>query len=82
MAAEPESGSRMVDKMRTAVVFPAPFGPSRPSTVPASTSSDTRSSARTLPRGNTLTRSCASTAGPWPDQPNAKSEELPIGKET
>ena len=48
--------------MRTAVVLPAPFGPSRPSTVPASTSSETPSRARTLPRGKTLTRSCASTA--------------------
>ena len=33
-----------------------------------------------VPRGNTLTRSCASTAGPWPDQPNANSEEYPSGK--
>ena len=31
------SGSRMVERMRTAVVLPAPFGPRRPSTVPAST---------------------------------------------
>ncbi len=58
----PESGPRMVERMRTAVVLPAPLGPSSPSTVPASTSRETPSSARTLPRGKTLTRSWASTA--------------------
>ena len=37
MAARPASGSRMVERMRTAVVLPAPLGPSSPSTVPVST---------------------------------------------
>ena len=58
----PESGSRMVERIRTAVVLPAPLGPSSPSTVPVSTSSETPSRARTLPRVKTLTRSWASTA--------------------
>ena len=88
IAAWPESGSRMVERMRTAVVLPAPFGPSRPSTVPGSISSETPSSARTLPRGNTFTRSCASTAGLPADDfardasTSVDPEESPIDKET
>ena len=62
MEARPESGLKMVERMRTAVVLPAPLGPSKPRIVPSSTCSETPSSARTLPRGNTLTRSVASTA--------------------
>ena len=73
--ARPESGPRMVERMRTTVVLPAPFGPSSPSTVPASTSRETPSSARTLPRGKTFTRSWASTA-------RDGCEELAITKET
>ncbi len=42
------AGSRVV-RMRTAVVFPAPLGPSRPSTVPWGTRRSIPSSARTLP---------------------------------
>jgi cytochrome P450 len=41
-------------RMRTAVVLPAPLGPSKPKTVPRGTSNDTESSARTVP--NCLTR--------------------------
>ena len=73
MEAVPVSGVKMVERMRTAVVLPAPLGPSNPRTVPSSTWRETWSSARTLPRGNTLTRSCASTAN---------EEELLINKET
>ncbi len=43
--AEPASGVDRVVRMRTAVVFPAPFGPSMPHTVPAGTSNETPSSA-------------------------------------
>jgi hypothetical protein len=34
----PESGLKSVVRTRTVVVFPAPFGPSKPKTVPCSTS--------------------------------------------
>ena len=47
--AEPESGVNNVARIRTVVVLPAPFGPSTPSTVPSSTSSESPSSARTEP---------------------------------
>ena len=47
--AEPESGANNVARIRTVVVLPAPFGPSTPSTVPSSTSSESPSSARTEP---------------------------------
>ena len=40
-------GRSSVARMRTVVVLPAPFGPSRPRTVPSSTSRSTPSSART-----------------------------------
>ena len=42
----PESGRSSVASTRTAVVFPAPLGPSTPSTVPSGTVSDSPSSAR------------------------------------
>ena len=47
--ARPSSSGMIVVRMRTAVVLPAPFGPSSPSTVPASTPKDTPSSATTSP---------------------------------
>ena len=43
----PASGARMVVRMRTAVVLPAPFGPSKPKMVPSSTAKLTPSKART-----------------------------------
>ena len=46
----PASGVISVVSMRTTVVFPAPLGPSRPSTVPAGTSKSTPSTARTSPK--------------------------------
>src|ERR1700712_3225519 len=48
--------------MRTAVVFPAPFGPSSPSTVPVGAVRSTPSSATTSPYD--LTSPCASIAAP------------------
>src|SRR4051812_8397192 len=59
--AVPASGERSVERMRTVVVLPAPFGPSTPSTVPGAASSSTPSSARTSP--NDLTRPLTSIAG-------------------
>ncbi len=62
-AACPLSGARMVERIRTTVVLPAPLGPSSPSTVPVATSSDTPSSARTSGlEWKTFTRSYAATA--------------------
>ena len=46
----PPSGCRIVVRMRTAVVLPAPLGPSRPSTVPVGTAKSTPSSATTVPK--------------------------------
>ena len=43
----PESGRRSVARIRTVVVFPAPFGPSKPSTVPSATVRSSPSRART-----------------------------------
>ncbi len=64
----PPSGLSRVASTRTKVVLPAPLGPSRPSTVPAATSSETPSRARTAP--NDLRRSrtlmAASVAGEAP----------------
>src|SRR5215470_10264940 len=57
----PASGSRTVARIRTAVVLPAPFGPSRPSTLPASGARSMPSSATTWP--NRLTSPCAAIAG-------------------
>src|SRR5215831_5059724 len=57
----PASGSRTVARIRTAVVLPAPFGPSRPSTLPASAARSMPSSATTWP--NRLTSPCAAIAG-------------------
>src|SRR5579884_784498 len=59
--ARPLSGRSTVVNTRTAVVLPAPLGPSRPSTVPASTSRLSPSRARTA-CPNTFTRSAASIA--------------------
>ena len=47
--ARPASGFCSVVRIWTVVVFPAPFGPSTPSTVPSGTLSDIPSSAVTLP---------------------------------
>jgi hypothetical protein len=47
--------------MRTAVDLPAPFGPSRPNTVPSSTANDRPSRARTSP-GYSFRRPSASIA--------------------
>ena len=57
----PSSARASVVRMRTAVDLPAPFGPSRPNTVPSSTANDSPSSARTSP-GYSLTRPSASIA--------------------
>src|SRR5215470_4132656 len=57
----PASGSRMVARIRTAVVLPAPFGPSSPSTLPTWTARSMPSSATTGP--NRLTSPCAAIAG-------------------
>jgi hypothetical protein len=48
-AARPASGLDSVVRMRTAVVLPAPLGPSRANTVPAATEKLSPSSARTSP---------------------------------
>ena len=45
----PPSGARIVVRMRTAVVLPAPLGPSSPKMVPSSTAKLTPSRARTSP---------------------------------
>ena len=47
--AVPSSGASSVVRIRTAVVLPAPFGPSRPRTIPVSAARSTPSSATTLP---------------------------------
>ncbi len=48
--AVPASGFNRVVSTRTNVVLPAPFGPSRPSTVPRATSRSTSTRARTSPK--------------------------------
>ena len=58
--ARPASGASSVVRMRTAVVLPAPLGPSRPRTVPAGPSRSTPSSARSSPKR--LTSPSARTA--------------------
>jgi hypothetical protein len=45
----PPSGGISVVRMRTAVVFPAPFGPRSPRIVPSGTARSRPSSARSLP---------------------------------
>ena len=60
-SARPPSGSSSVVKIRTAVVLPAPFGPSRPNTVPAATSRSRPSSASVFPKR--LTSPSARIAG-------------------
>src|ERR1051326_4222055 len=57
----PESARASVVRILTAVVFPAPFGPSRPKTVPDGTENVRPSSAVTSP-GYVLTRFSASIA--------------------
>src|SRR5882757_3018135 len=47
--ASPASGRRIVVRIRTAVVLPAPLGPSRPNTVPGGTAKSIPSRARTFP---------------------------------
>ena len=49
--------------MPIVVVFPAPFGPSRPNTSPWDAANDTPSTAFTGDFGYRLTRSRTSTAG-------------------
>src|SRR6266702_1996960 len=56
----PPSGRSRVARIRTAVVLPAPFGPSTPSTVPGRATRSTPASAVVLP--NRLTRPLASIA--------------------
>src|SRR5207342_2402712 len=51
---------RSVERIRIAVVLPAPFGPRRPKTVPSRATMSMPSSARTFP--NVLTRPSASIA--------------------
>src|SRR4051794_27035747 len=48
--ARPASGTDMPERIRTAVVLPAPFGPSRPQTVPRGTSKPTSASALVSPK--------------------------------
>jgi hypothetical protein len=48
-AGVPASGSSRVVRIRTAVVLPAPFGPSRPRTLPARAVKSTPHNARTGP---------------------------------
>src|ERR1700722_3805157 len=50
MAMDPESAEISVERMRTIVVLPAPFGPSRARIVPSSAVRFTRSSTRWLPK--------------------------------
>jgi len=59
-SARPESGRSSVVSTRTAVVLPAPLGPSTPSTVPSGTRRSSPSSARTCPY--VFTRASATTA--------------------
>ena len=58
--AEPRSGRSSVASTRTAVVLPAPFGPSMPRIEPRGTSRSTPSSALVLP--NVFSRPIASSA--------------------
>ena len=62
--AVPASGESRVVRIRTAVVLPAPLGPSTPRTVPGAASRSTPSSARTSP--NDLTRPLTEIAGSLP----------------
>ena len=49
-SARPASGASNVASTRTRVVFPAPFGPNSPKTVPSSTSRSTPASAVVVPK--------------------------------
>ena len=67
-SALPASGRSKVERMRTRVVLPAPFGPRRPITVPSETSRSTPASACVVPKrfvtpstrtaGGVTSRSC------------------------
>src|SRR5262249_8108494 len=59
--AVPPSGASSVVRIRTAVVFPAPFGPSSPRTLPRSAPNETPPSAPTAP--TRFRRPSASIAG-------------------
>src|SRR5690606_7919408 len=56
--ARPASSRSRVDRMRTAVVLPAPFGPSRPCTVPVRTARPKPSRARWPPERFSRARAC------------------------
>ena len=58
--AEPEVGARSVPRVRTVVVFPAPFGPRNPNTSPRATLNDTSATAVRPP--NFLVRCLTSIA--------------------
>ena len=74
--ARPVSGARIVDKMRTAVVLPAPLGPSRPSTAPpAGLDGRDPSRARTFSFRNSFTRFVGSTTAGVP----TIRQTLPMG---
>ena len=59
--AEPVVGARMPSRIRSVVVLPAPLGPSRPKTSPASTVNETSRTAQTSPPGTTKRRLNRST---------------------
>src|SRR4030081_3066799 len=59
----PASGARRVARIRTRAVFPAPLGPSRPSTLPAGTLRSTPARALVLPNA-LLTPSTSIMAAP------------------
>jgi hypothetical protein len=68
--ARPRSGLSSVARIRTAVVFPAPFGPSTPSTPPAANSRSTPSSATTGPKHlPSPSATIAASAIPLPPRP-------------
>jgi hypothetical protein len=48
-SAVPEVGGRKHEIMRTVVVFPAPFGPRKPTTSPGATSNETPRTASSVP---------------------------------
>src|SRR5262249_18338518 len=61
----PASGSRMVVRIRTAVVLPAPLGPSRPSTLPASPASRNPSGRGSAARPSAGLARSSSGSGRW-----------------
>ena len=77
--AVPASGCRSVARTRTAVVLPAPLGPSSPSTVPGAASKSTPASARTVL--NDFTRPRTLIAGSLPraaPRLSATAEVMPL----